>query len=166
MRFAAITALRTDIAAFVGIVKRNHCIGRCRAIMRQFKSTFGSLSGSGYLGYAVKGFFENGGRNCYVVGVADRDVATTASIALLNSEQDPAKKNGLAYQGFEPRRWGISPPCNCALPTMLRRVPLLSRDRLQRILACIKRFELRACTLLRLFQAAQLRPSSSRRGKS
>jgi uncharacterized protein len=61
----AITALRTDIAGFVGIAERGplHQATPVRS-WRQFQATFGSFTGTGYLAYVVKGFFENGGRKC------------------------------------------------------------------------------------------------------
>src|SRR5436190_10697249 len=87
----AITALRTDIAGFVGIAERGpvHSATPVKT-WRQFQSTFGGLIGSGYLAYAVKGFFENGGRKCYIVRVADRELAASASVLLMDSNQKPA----------------------------------------------------------------------------
>lgn len=42
----------------------------------QFESIFGAPLSDGYLGEAVNGFFENGGRLCYVVRLLDRDDTT------------------------------------------------------------------------------------------
>src|SRR4051794_27606685 len=83
----AITALRTDIAGFVGIAERGP-LHRALPVQswRQFQATFGNFIGAGYLAYAVKGFFENGGRKCYVVRVADRDLAESASVLLSDSQ--------------------------------------------------------------------------------
>jgi uncharacterized protein len=39
---------------------------------RQFQTHFGGFTGAGFLAYAVRGFFENGGRRCWVVRVASR----------------------------------------------------------------------------------------------
>lgn len=74
-----VTAFRTDIAGFVGIAERGP-IGvavACRS-MRQFESIFGGYSGSGYLAYAVRGFFENGGALCRVVRVAAVEAAAAS----------------------------------------------------------------------------------------
>src|SRR5262245_63340520 len=82
----AITALRTDIAGFVGIAERGplHSATPVQS-WRQFQATFGGFIGGGYLAYAVKGFFENGGRKCYVVRIADPEMAASASVTLLDS---------------------------------------------------------------------------------
>jgi len=65
------TALRTDIAAFVGIAERGP-VDRPTPIAswEQFQSTFGGFITSAYLAYAVKAFFENGGAMCHIVRVA------------------------------------------------------------------------------------------------
>ena len=80
----AIGAVRTDVAGFVGIASRG-LVDQPTPVQswRQFRANFGSFIGSGYLAYVVKGFFENGGGKCYVVRVANRDVATSASVAAL-----------------------------------------------------------------------------------
>src|SRR5690242_12797812 len=79
----AITALRTDIAGFVGIAERGslHQATPVKS-WRQFQAAFGGYIGSGYLAYAVNAFFENGGRKCYVVRVANRDAATSSSVLI------------------------------------------------------------------------------------
>jgi phage tail sheath protein FI len=67
----AIAAIRTDIAAFVGISERGPLSTPVRvSSWKQFQSSFGSFIAQGYLAYTVKAFFENGGRTCYVVRVA------------------------------------------------------------------------------------------------
>lgn len=64
--------VRCDIPAFVGI-SRQGPIGVPVAVesWREFEACFGSLDAPGYLPFAVRGFFENGGRRCHVVRVAD-----------------------------------------------------------------------------------------------
>jgi phage tail sheath protein FI len=104
----AITALRTDIAAFVGIAERG-ALHRAVPIQswRQFQATFGNFIGSGYLAYSVKGFFENGGRKCYAVRVADSDVAASASVELLDSNPITAnKKSAWRIEASSPGVWG------------------------------------------------------------
>src|SRR5687768_6742369 len=57
-----LTALRTDIVAFVGIAERGPVDQPTPiASWEQFQATFGGFIPSGYLAYAVKAFFENGG---------------------------------------------------------------------------------------------------------
>lgn len=77
----AISALRTDIAGFVGIATR----GPMRKALpvqswRQFSAYFGDFTGAAYLAYAVRGFFENGGRRCWVVRVGSEISATAETI--------------------------------------------------------------------------------------
>src|SRR5439155_12319163 len=75
-----ITALRTDIAAFVGIAERGplHQPVRINS-WQQFLTLFGGLIPTAYLAYSVRAFFENGGRTCYVVRVAADEVRTTTA---------------------------------------------------------------------------------------
>src|SRR5262245_30252590 len=65
--------LRTDITAFVGLAERGPLDSPVAVeSWRQFQAHFGSLFGSGYLAYAVRGFFDNGGLRCWIVRVAAR----------------------------------------------------------------------------------------------
>jgi uncharacterized protein len=99
----AIAALRTDIAAFVGIAERGpvHTAVPVQS-WRQFQATFGGFIGGGYLAYMVKAFFENGGRKCYAVRVADRDVAESASVTVPAGNGDP----GWLIEASSPGVWG------------------------------------------------------------
>ncbi|MFL6277648.1 MAG: phage tail sheath family protein [Blastocatellia bacterium] len=78
----AISALRTDIAGFVGIAARGP-LHQALPVQswRQFQAYFGSFSGAAYLAYAVRAFFENGGQRCWVVRVAS-EVASRAETVL------------------------------------------------------------------------------------
>jgi phage tail sheath protein FI len=78
----AIAAIRTDIAGFAGIAPRGplHTPVPVQS-WRQFQAYFGDFSGAGYLAYAVRAFFENGGRRCWVVRVAS-EAAATAEVEL------------------------------------------------------------------------------------
>jgi uncharacterized protein len=79
----SLTAVRTDIAGFVGIARRGplHRAVKIES-WTQFVRTFGAHTQQGYLAYVVEGFFANGGRACYVVRVADPFWAKTASLEL------------------------------------------------------------------------------------
>src|SRR5918992_1721163 len=81
----AISALRTDIAGFVGIATRGP-VHQALPVQsfRQFQAYFGDFTGAGFLAYAVRGFFENGGQRCWVVRVGSE--ITTAASLLLHSE--------------------------------------------------------------------------------
>jgi phage tail sheath protein FI len=97
-----VTAIRTDIAAFIGLAERGalHQPAPIES-WRQFQTAFGDFVPYGYLAYCVKAFFENGGERCYVVRVAAPD-ATTASGDLIGLDGNPT----LAIRASSPGRWG------------------------------------------------------------
>src|SRR5262245_64594487 len=67
--------LRTDVAAFIGIAERGPLDTPVPVeSLRQFSAHFGNFIGGGYLAYSVRGFFENGGRRCWIVRVAQREI--------------------------------------------------------------------------------------------
>lgn len=75
--YAAIGPLRTDVAAFVGIARRGPLdLALPINSWRQFVSHYGEFTGAGYLAYAVRAFFENGGRRCWIVRVASAAAAS------------------------------------------------------------------------------------------
>lgn len=70
-----VASVRTDVAGFVGIAERGPVDTPVPLeSWRQFRAHFGEVTGSGYLAYTVRAFFENGGARCWVVRVASRDV--------------------------------------------------------------------------------------------
>ncbi len=84
----ALQLVRTDIAGFVGLAQRGPLpedfppatFDGSQAVVKigswkEFLTKFGSFQEYGYLAYAVRAFFANGGKTCYVARVA----ATTAS---------------------------------------------------------------------------------------
>jgi uncharacterized protein len=74
--------LRTDIAGFVGYAGRGPLLAPVKITNgRQFTAVFGELLSFAHLGYAVRGFFDNGGAVCYVVRIADRSPARGAAAA-------------------------------------------------------------------------------------
>lgn len=97
-----ISAVRTDIAAFVGLAERGplHTAWPVES-WRQFQSVFGDFSGNAYLAYCVKAFFENGGRRCYIVRVAHGDAAR-ASGELIGMDGLPTLRIRASSEG----RWG------------------------------------------------------------
>jgi len=101
-----ITAVRTDIAGFVGLASRGP-VDTPVPIQswRQFQSYFGGFSGSAYLAYAVRGFFENGGQRCWVVRVASREPnggSAAAGATLHDLSGDPLWE----IEAFSPGSWG------------------------------------------------------------
>jgi uncharacterized protein len=99
----AISAIRTDIAGFVGMA-------RCGPLdtpvpvqsWRQFVAYFGEFVGAGYLAYAVRAFFENGGRRCWVVRVASAAAATAQLVLRGFATGDDI----WCIQAFSPGVWG------------------------------------------------------------
>jgi uncharacterized protein len=74
--------LRTDIAAFVGLAERGP-LDTPVAVesWRQFQAHFGERIATAYLAYAVRGFFDNGGRRAWVVRVAARRFDGSGEVA-------------------------------------------------------------------------------------
>ena len=96
-----IRLLPTDVAGFVGIAERGPLHRAIRlASWQQFASTFGGLIANGFLGYAVKAFFENGGRVCYAVRVASVDERTAGADVL-----DAAGTPILRIEATSPGTW-------------------------------------------------------------
>lgn len=66
-----IQPLRTDITGFVGLADRGPLNTPVPVeSVKQFEAHFGTFIGGGFLAYAVRGFFENGGARCWIVRVA------------------------------------------------------------------------------------------------
>ncbi len=82
---------RTDVAGFVGLAERGplHSPRRLTG-WREFRQTFGGFLSYSNLAYAVRGFFENGGRACWVVRVADGRAARSASVQIPDEFGGPA----------------------------------------------------------------------------
>ena len=98
----AIFPLRTDIAGLVGIATRGP-LDRALPVQswRQFQAYFGSFTGAGYLAYAARGFFENGGQRCWIVRVASDAAATAATTVQTAAAQDVWR-----ISAFSPGVWG------------------------------------------------------------
>ena len=70
----AISPLRMDVTGFVGIAIRGPIdVPVPIESWRQFVSHFSGFTGSGFLAYAIRAFFENGGRRCWVTRIASKD---------------------------------------------------------------------------------------------
>lgn len=78
----AVAAIRTDIAAFVGIAERGPLDTPVPVqSFRQFRAHFGDFCGQALLAYSVQAFFENGGRRAWIVRVASKREDTGARCA-------------------------------------------------------------------------------------
>ena len=79
-----IQPLRTDITGFIGLAQRGPLNTPVPVeSVKQFEAHFGSFIGGGFLAYAVRGFFENGGRRCWIVRVAAAEGTLPAAPASL-----------------------------------------------------------------------------------
>jgi phage tail sheath protein FI len=82
----AIDASRMDVAGFVGIALKGPLDTPVPVeSARQFEAHFGGFTEAAYLAYAIKGFFDNGGRRAWVVRVATAagaNAATSAGVEL------------------------------------------------------------------------------------
>jgi uncharacterized protein len=94
---------RTDIAGLIGIAERGplHLPWKVES-WTQYTSVFGRHIPQGLLAYAVEGFFENGGRTCWIVRVADPDQAQPATLDLT----DAAGTRTLRLTASSPGTWG------------------------------------------------------------
>lgn len=101
---AVISPIRTDVTGFVGIARRGplHTAVPVQS-WRQFQAYFGDFTGAGYLAYAVRAFFDNGGARCWVVRVAS-DAATVAATILRSS--GPGNRDIWRASAFSPGVWG------------------------------------------------------------
>lgn len=97
-----ISVLRTDIAGFVGIAIRGP-LHQALPVQswRQFQAYFGDFTGAGYLAFAVRAFFENGGQRCWVVRVSS-ELAATAQVLLLT----PSANEAWTIEASSPGVWG------------------------------------------------------------
>ncbi len=90
-----IAAIRTDVPGFVGIAERGPVdVPVPVESWRQFQAHFGDFTGYGFLAYAVRAFFENGGLRCWVVRIANRD------------PNGPGGEPAWRLRAVSPGRWG------------------------------------------------------------
>jgi phage tail sheath protein FI len=100
---ADIAPLRTDITGFVGIARRGPLDFAVPVeSWRQFVAHFGDFAAAGYLAYAVRGFFENGGKRCWIVRVASRAAAAATS----QLPAPPAPLDPWVVEASSPGVWG------------------------------------------------------------
>jgi hypothetical protein len=104
----AITAIRTDIAGFVGIAVRGPVDTAIPVeSFRQFQAQFGTFTGVGFLAYTVRAFFENGGRRCWIVRVASGDpVGGAAPAGATVQSASAAPRDVWRISASSPGVWG------------------------------------------------------------
>jgi phage tail sheath protein FI len=89
-----ITGVATSIALFIGWAPRGRIDKAVRiASFADYDRTFGGLDRRTFLGHAVRQFFDNGGRDAYVVRLVDAGAA--ASTAVIGSLTVSASSPGL-----------------------------------------------------------------------
>ena len=99
-----IATIRTDVAGFVGIARRGPLDTAVPVqSWRQFQAYFGDFTGAGFLAYAVRAFFENGGQRCWVVRVASNGAATAEMVL---QGPSPAQHDVWRIAAFSPGVWG------------------------------------------------------------
>lgn len=89
--------LLTGVPAFLGLTEAKNAQGkdipvnepRKLTLWTEFEQYFGKLLNNSYLAYAVRGFFENGGRRCHVIRLGDNTLKALeeglAALALLDT---------------------------------------------------------------------------------
>ena len=99
----------SGVPGFVGLTQRGPTNAPVRVnSFEEFRRLFGSLGPQVYLDAAVAGFFENGGKTCYVLRVAHQvsrrgeSVAKPASLSLLDGTGAPVLEVCAANEG----EWG------------------------------------------------------------
>jgi phage tail sheath protein FI len=104
----AIPAAATSVAAFVGVTDRGVPNRPVRVTsLAQFRDRFGGFVSTGYVGYAIEGFFLNGGREAYVARVTGAG-SVPASVILTNTTAaGPSLRVAAGYRSVEePGKWG------------------------------------------------------------
>lgn len=65
----SIAGVSTSTAAFIGIAASGPFTPTLITSFTEYERAFGGPDGGGFLGYAVRGFFDNGGAQCYVMRI-------------------------------------------------------------------------------------------------
>jgi len=100
-----IGAASTSTAAFVGLAEMGPNEATLVTSWTEFQRTYGSFITDGFLAHSVFQFFNNGGRQCYVVR-ATRSDAVVASVTVNNRAATPVA--GLTFSAKNAGAWGNS----------------------------------------------------------
>lgn len=98
-------AASTSTAAFVGLTEMGPAEATRVTNWTEFQRLYGSFIPDSYLAHSVFQYFNNGGRQCYVVRVVRSD-ATTASVTVHNRAATPVA--GLMFSARSSGAWGNS----------------------------------------------------------
>lgn len=86
----------TGIAAFLGMTAKSNVEAGFITSFAEFTATYGPLMGDAELGYAVRGFFENGGTRCFIAPMRQSGIlgvieqAPDISLLAFPEEHNPA----------------------------------------------------------------------------
>jgi phage tail sheath protein FI len=102
-----IEGVGTSTAAFIGVTAKG-VPNKATFITSwaQFVRKFGYLIAESYLPYAVRQFFDNGGKRCYVVRVLSAAAAVGASVNLLTRESNTPARAALRVRALGSGAWG------------------------------------------------------------
>ncbi len=103
-----IQAVGTSVGGFVGHAERGP-LGLATAVNNygEFVRTFGGPINDGYLAFAVKAFFDEGGSSCWIVRTSHYTAPTTpAAIASGNTFQNADPIPALRITASSPGAWG------------------------------------------------------------
>ncbi len=99
-----IESASTSTAAFVGLAEMGPDDEALRITSwTEFQRFYGTYISDGYLAHSVFQFFNNGGRQCYIVRITRSDAAT-ASVTVQNRASAPV--NGLTFSAKNKGAWG------------------------------------------------------------
>ncbi len=93
----------TSTAAFVGLAQMGPTQPTRVTNWTEFQRYYGSFISDGYLAHSVFQFFNNGGRQCYIVRVTRSDAAT-ANVTVNNRAAPPVA--GLTFSAKNQGAWG------------------------------------------------------------
>jgi phage tail sheath protein FI len=100
-----IEAASTSTAAFVGLAEMGPAEATLVTSWTEFQRTYGAFINDGFLAHSVFQFFNNGGRQCYIVRVIRSD-AVVASVTVNNRAATPVA--GLTFSAKNAGAWGNS----------------------------------------------------------
>ncbi|MCX5001183.1 phage tail sheath subtilisin-like domain-containing protein [Streptomyces sp. NBC_00638] len=100
-----LTAASTSTAAFVGLAEMGPEEATRVTNWTEFQRLYGTFMPDGFLAHSVFQYFNNGGRQCYVVRVT-REEAETASVTLRNRAETPT--SGVVFSAKSGGAWGNS----------------------------------------------------------
>ena len=93
----------TSTAAFIGVAEMGPDEPRRVSNWTEFQRYYGSFIRDGYLAHSVFQYFNNGGRQCYIVRVTRSDAAI-ASVTVQNRAATPAA--GVTFSAKNKGEWG------------------------------------------------------------